>query len=174
MTAAQALLYIGALLAGGTVAWKSLADSHMGLTFDELNEAYNDLRNKVMGRGTTKPANVSTALYTAVGNAAERWQKFYPTASALDQVAFQVTAPEWLTTYRNLASQALDEGVQLVPPMQSTIETAKRVGGDIFDGLSKGAAKVEGAGRAVVIGALALAVPLGVFILIGNKRNERR
>lgn len=134
------------------------------MNFEALNEAWNELRSVVVGRGTAKPAGVPQDLYTRVGNASERWQNFYEHASALDQEAFQLTAPEFLNEYRSLADAAKAAGLVLKKyPMMTGTETISRV-------LSNAAPTVAsvGASAALIIG-LVLAIPLALVFMVPKR-----
>ena len=137
------------------------------MTFDEFNDAWNRLRNAVMGRTPQKPPNVSQQLYDRVGNAIERWQRWYPQASMLDQTMFELSATNWIKEYRELSKQALDEAVQVSVVNESALENFGTALSDAFADVkrvSKDAAKA--AGESLQLGGVILAVGAAVALTV--------
>lgn len=81
------------------------------MTLNELSEAWNELRNRTLGRGLSPL--VSAGLATRIANHYERWRKYLETAGPLDDLAASVQASDWLARYRELADAAKAEGVSL-------------------------------------------------------------
>jgi hypothetical protein len=80
------------------------------ITLTEFSNAWNDLRNAVMGRGVSKPPNISQQLYDSVGNYYERFRTWLQQQGPITEITTAIGATEQMTTYRQLANQAKKEG----------------------------------------------------------------
>jgi hypothetical protein len=88
-----------------------------GLTLNDLLQAWNELRNAVMGRGIAKPPNVSQRLYDATGEEYLAFRKWLSEKPALVQVMFEITgAPDYIERYRLVFEMARREGINVKPP----------------------------------------------------------
>jgi len=153
---------------------------------ESLSKAWNDLRNGVLGRGVTKPPNVSQLLYDAIGQAYEEWRQFAADNAALlvaygqNEIVNVVDLPAlvWLDRYRDLAGWARAEGVDVgeeIPEVPT--EAARR----IVDQASKSAKTVaksaadlaKSAGQALELGVLFVGLGLGIGASIVFLRNRR-
>jgi len=96
-----------------------------GLTLNELLEAWNDLRNQVMGRGVSKPPGVSQTLYDVTSDEYKLFRKWLTEKSALTLMLAEVTqAPQQLERYRAVYAMAAREGIRAkLPPHMPSPET---------------------------------------------------
>jgi hypothetical protein len=108
----------------------------------DLSEAWNNLRNAALGRGTTP--HVSPGLADTVGMQYERWRAYYAASGPLDDVFTSYSASEWLAIYRKLVADVRAEGVKVeaLPraPWEKITDSAATlgqvVGGLVFFGVA--------------------------------------
>ena len=89
------------------------------MKLQELNSAWNRLRNAALGRGVTPL--VPAELADRVGKRFEAWREWYdiesgPFADAIPSVA----ADEWIAEYRTLAAEVKAAGVDPGPALPET------------------------------------------------------
>lgn len=89
-----------------------------------LSNAWNDLRNAVVGRSAIKPAAVPQSLYDSVANYYERWRKALAALTLTDALLPMATYTQWVATYRRLAAQASAAGLVFKQLEPSGLETA--------------------------------------------------
>ena len=106
----------------------------------KLSNAWNDLRNAVIGRAAMKPANVPQSLYDSVANYYERWRKALAAHTLQDALLPIATYAQWVEIYRRLAAQASAAGLifkQLEPSgvetRVTTMHTLRRRGAELFE-----------------------------------------
>lgn len=126
------------------------------MTLAELSDAWNELRNETLGRGTTPL--VSPGLARRIGAEWEAWRRWYESANPLDDALGSVGAQQWVERYRALAEYARREGRPVTRGLSPTpVERAK--------GVAQGAA--VGVGGALTLALLAAVV---TYVAMRNPR----
>lgn len=102
------------------------------MTVNELSEAWNQLRNAALGRGT-KP-NVSPDLAGRVAREYERWRAWRADADPTDDLMASLTARAWVDRYRKILAAVQREGkgpkpenVLAVTPVEAAMAAADRL-----------------------------------------------
>lgn len=131
------------------------------MTLGELSNAWNELRNAVLGRGTQPSAGVKPTTATTIGNYYERWRKYYESAGIADDMVPSATAAEWVTLYRDGVRLAKADGLVLAfelgaTPIERTAAAAQ--------------AAVTGVGNGLFFVAAAISVPLVLFLAARSRR----
>lgn len=129
------------------------------MKLQELSDAWNNLRNDALGRGT-QPL-VSQALADRVGNAYERFKTWLGNAGVLDDVLADAVAHGWVDQYRELAKAVQGEGKLKTAPLPTTF-------GEIVASTAQGIANV---GSAAILIVAAISLPL-LFVMMGGARRR--
>jgi hypothetical protein len=124
------------------------------MTLAELSQAWNDLRNAALGRGTTPIVKPVTA--TTIGNYYERWRQWYTSAGVSDDMIASVSAAQWVDLYRAAAKLAKADGAQFA-----------ELGATPVEQVTKAAAAT---GKGLVYAAAAVAVPLLLLVILRSQR----
>lgn len=136
---------------------------------DDLTEfanAWNELRNAIMGRGTEKPEGVPLELYTKMGNTYERWRA-YLAAVPLDMAVLPVKAlSDWVLEYRELADEASKLGLKFPVYAPGWIETARSV----QVAIKKVADNAGAAAGGFFVASLFLAAIPVIALMLGSRR----
>jgi hypothetical protein len=132
----------------------------------EFSNAWNELRNAIMGRGTEKPANVPLELYTKTGNAYERWRKYLAALPADMQILPIKALSDWVLEYRELADEATELGLKFPAFAPGWIETARSV----QTAIKKAADNAGAATGGLLIASLFLAAIPVIALMVGGKR----
>jgi hypothetical protein len=90
------------------------------MTLDELGQAWNDLRNAAIGR-SVKPI-VKPATAKLIGDAYERWRRWYNSATVGGDLITSVSASPMIELYRKCAALAKAEGVKFIELEQTPME----------------------------------------------------
>ena len=144
------------------------------MNLQELRDSWSVLRNAVMGRGATKPANVSQLLYDSTAESYAEWRAFleqnygiletYGVAEIVDAPAFT-----WVNRYRELAGWARAEGLSLGDELPGGLtESARDLGAKEIQ-LAKDLAKAAGDAAKEARGKLEMfvaAVGVGVGVIV--------
>lgn len=130
------------------------------MNLQELSDAWNNLRNDALGRGT-QPL-VSAALAQKVGNTYERFKVWLGNAGVIDDVLADALAHGWVDQYRDLAKSVQAEGKLKTAPLPTTF-------GEIVATTAQGVANL---GSAVILIAAAIGLPL-LFVVMGGARARR-
>jgi hypothetical protein len=136
----------------------------------EFSNAWNDLRNAVVGRGTEKPANVPQELYAKVSNTYDRWRTYLQSLPAVLQVFPLQPISDWVLEYRDLATEAQKAGLTFNVLPVSWLESVKATATDVQT-TAKALAKTTTGMAGVLVASLFLAaVPVIALAFSGSRR----
>jgi hypothetical protein len=141
------------------------------MNLEELSTAWNELRNRVMGRTPAKPDNISADLYRAVGTSYEEWRNFLLDNTALLQTygtaeLVSLPASTWVERYRDLQGWAAAEGVSFdkeggnsATLQESPQEVAVRLA-------REAAERAKEIGKKLEVGLVVVAIGFGAIIAL--------
>lgn len=139
------------------------------MTIAELTQAWDDLRNAALGRGTMP--NVSRALAETVGRYYEEFRAWLADAGPLEELAPSITAAQWIGRYRALWNMLQAEGkapearLTLPPQWNEELARAAERAAKATADAAAGAWGLLELGFAVLV----IAVPIGLAIAISRR-----
>jgi hypothetical protein len=127
------------------------------MTLAELSDAWNSLRNAVLGQGTTPPKNVKPETATKIGNYYDRWRQWYSDAGVTADMAASVSASQWVDLYREAVKLAQADGVDVPAQLLPTA-------------LEQATAAAQSTGKGIMLAAAIVAVPLVLLLALRGQR----